>query len=225
MYNVKKNRIAIVIPAFNEEFTIAKVVKSVKVYGRIIIVVDDASTDLTRKIAEDSGALLISHKINKGYDESINSGFKMALDLDCDAVITFDADGQHSAKMIPTYINHLCNGNDLVLGVRPKNQRFSEFIFSMYTKYFFKWKDPLCGMKGYSMKIYKSLGYFDSYSSIGTELAFYGLSKKYNFKEVNIPGIHRVDSPRFSTLFNSNILILFSLLKNIKKYGIIHKKN
>ena len=224
MHNVEKNQIAIVIPAFNEEPTIAQVVKSVKVYG-LVIVVNDASNDRTFKLAVAAGAILVSHKINKGYDEAINSGFKKALELGCDAVITFDADGQHSAKMIPIYIDHLNHGVDLVLGVRPRTQRFSELLFGLYTKFYFNWRDPLCGMKGYSMKIYKNLGHFDSFSSIGTELAFFGLCNKYNFKEVDIPERVRIDLPRFSTLFNSNILILFSLFKNIKKYGFQYQKN
>ncbi|MDC0964615.1 glycosyltransferase family 2 protein [Candidatus Pseudothioglobus singularis] len=216
---MEKNKLGIVIPAFNEEQTIAQVVNSAKVFG-FVIVVDDASNDRTTLIAEASGAIIVRHKINKGYDKSINSGFKKALELNCDAVITFDADGQHSTEMIPTYINHLNKGVDLVLGVRPKTQRFSEMLFGLYTKRYLNWKDPLCGMKGYSMKIYKNLGHFDSFSSIGTELAFFGLSNKYKFKEVNIPEIGRIDSPRFATLFTSNKLILLSLLKNIKKYGL-----
>jgi len=208
---VEEYRVGIVIPAFNEELTIAQVVNSVKGYG-YAIVVNDASTDRTRKIAEDAGAIVINHKDNKGYDGALNSGFKRAEELDCDGVITFDADGQHSVNILSQYINHLEKGMDLVLGIRPKTQRFSEWVFKIYTKFFINWSDPLCGMKGYSMKLYKNKGCFDSYNSIGTELAAYGIYNGYKYVEINIPTMAREDSPRFGSRIRSNIVILKALI-------------
>jgi glycosyltransferase involved in cell wall biosynthesis len=208
---VEEYRVGIVIPAFNEELMIAQVVNSVKGYG-YAIVVNDASTDRTRKIAEDAGAIVINHKDNKGYDGALNSGFKRAEELDCDGVITFDADGQHSVNILSQYINHLEKGMDLVLGIRPKTQRFSEWVFKIYTKFFINWSDPLCGMKGYSMKLYKNKGCFDSYNSIGTELAAYGIYNGYKYVEINIPTMAREDSPRFGSRIRSNIVILKALI-------------
>lgn len=208
---MEEYRVGIVIPAFNEELTIAQVVNSVKGYG-YAIVVNDASTDRTRKIAEDAGAIVINHKDNKGYDGALNSGFKRAEELDCDGVITFDADGQHSVNILSQYINHLEKGMDLVLGIRPKTQRFSEWVFKIYTKFFINWSDPLCGMKGYSMKLYKNKGCFDSYNSIGTELAAYGIYNGYKYVEINIPTMAREDSPRFGSRIRSNIVILKALI-------------
>ena len=213
-----KYKVAIVIPAFNEEATISDVVQSVKEYG-IVIVVNDASSDKTKQIAEGAGAIVINHKDNKGYDGALNSGFKRAEELDCDGVITFDADGQHSANILSQYIRHLEKGIDLVLGSRPKTQRFAEWVFKIYTKFFINWSDPLCGMKGYSMKLYKNKGCFDSYNSIGTELAAYGIINGYKYVEINIPIIVRKDSPRFGSRIRSNIMILKALinLTHIKK--------
>jgi glycosyltransferase involved in cell wall biosynthesis len=206
-----KYKVAIVIPAFNEEATISNVVQSVKEYG-IVVVVNDASSDKTKKMAESAGAIVINHKDNKGYDGALNSGFKRAEELDCDGVITFDADGQHSVQILSQYINHLEKGMDLVLGIRPKTQRFAEWIFKIYTKFFINWSDPLCGMKGYSMKLYKNKGCFDSYNSIGTELAAYGIYNGYKYVEINIPIKVRKDSPRFGSKIRSNIMILKALI-------------
>ena len=211
MYNVEEYKVGIVIPAFNEELTIAQVVNSVKKYG-YAIVVNDASTDRTREIAKDAGAIVIDHKNNKGYDSSLNSGFKMAEELGCDGVITFDADGQHSVNILSQYISHLKKGVDLVLGVRPNTQRFAEWVFKVYTNFFINWSDPLCGMKGYSMKLYKNKGCFDSYNSIGTELAAYGIINGYKFVEINIPIIEREGAPRFGAIIRSNIVILKALM-------------
>jgi len=209
-----KYQVAIVIPAFNEAATIFDVVQSVKEYG-VVIVVDDASTDNTRQLAVNAGATVISHNENKGYDEALNSGFIEADKCDFDAVITFDADGQHSSKMLKKYIDNLKKGIDLVLGVRPKPARFSEWIFMFYTRIRFGWKDPLCGMKGYSMKLYRSQGYFDSYNSVGTELSYYGLKNKYPLRQLNIPIKKRLDTPRFFSIFRSNIYILKVLVKMV----------
>jgi len=211
---VYKYQVAIVIPAFNEEDTISNVVQSVKEHG-VVIVVNDASTDRTKQMAEDAGAILVSHKENKGYDGALNSGFARAEELNCNAVITFDADGQHSAIILPQFIYHLKHGKDLVIGFRPKPARISEWLFMIYTRIKYNWKDPLCGMKGYSMALYQKQGYFDSYNSIGTELAIFGLLTNCTYIQLFVPISKRRDYPRFSSILLSNIKILRSLIKVI----------
>ena len=205
-----KYKIAIVIPAFNEEATIYNVVQSVKEYG-VVIVVNDASTDRTKQMAKSAGAVVVSHKENKGYDGALNSGFLKAEELNCNAIITFDSDGQHSAESIEKYINELRSGVDLVLGVRPKTARISEKLFMYYSRYRFNWSDPLCGMKGYSMKLYRKRGYFDSRNSIGTELAAYGLENNFSHAQIQIAIAQRQDQPRFSSIFMSNVKIMKAL--------------
>ncbi|MDB4110554.1 glycosyltransferase family 2 protein [Amylibacter sp.] len=208
---------AIVIPAFNEGATIGRVIKLACKYGTVIVV-NDASTDNTNIEAIKMGAVLVNHTCNKGYDEALNSGFLKANELRCDAVITFDADGQHSHELLPVYIDLLKKGVRLVLGVRPKKQRVSETVFAFYTRLMFGWNDPLCGMKGYNMSLYTNRGYFDSLESIGTELAFFGVYSKLEFSEVNIPEIKRQDTPRFHSTYTANLKIIKSLINLIRKY-------
>jgi hypothetical protein len=220
MFILEQHKIAIIIPAYNESKTISQVVRSVLKYG-LVIVVDDASTDNTKEKALKEGALVVSHDDNLGYDAALNTGFREADRINSFAVITFDADGQHPAAVLKRYIYQLLvNKVDLVLGVRPTTARFSEWIFQVYTKVKFKWSDPLCGMKGYSMKMYRDRGVFDSYNSIGTELAIFGITKGYSYCEINLPIFKRLDSPRFSSIFRSNLLILralYNLLITSKK--------
>ena len=205
-------KVAIVIPAFNEENTIEKVVESVKPYG-FPIVVNDASTDNTEQLASQVGAIVVNHKTNRGYDQSLNSGFIEANKRNFDAVITFDADGQHNPKMLVKYIKYLSNGKDLVLGVRPKIERIVEQLFAVCTKLKFGWEDPLCGMKGYSTKLYKKQGYFDSYGSIGTELSIFGLIGQYSYVQLCIDISKRKDQSRFYSAFLSNWRILKLLVR------------
>ena len=215
---MEKYQVAIVIPAFNEDSSIFDVVQSVKKYGQVIVV-NDASIDNTKQKAEDAGAILVNHTKNKGYDMALNSGFKKAEELNCDAIITFDADGQHSVKSLIEFIEKLKNGIDLILGVRLKQSRASEWLFKIYTSYRFNIVDPLCGMKGYSMNLYKDLGYFDSCGSIGTELAIFSVLKKYNYDQIEITVSNRKDFPRFGNALSSNYKILKALFKIIKIYG------
>jgi glycosyltransferase involved in cell wall biosynthesis len=210
-----KLQVAIVIPAFNEEDTISNVVLSVKKYG-VVIVVNDASTDNTGKLAEEAGAVVVSHNENKGYDGALNSGFEKADELNLDAVVTFDADGQHSSNALPVYISLLEEGIALVLGVRPKTQRFSESIFRIYTNNKYNWQDPLCGCKGYSMDLYRDRKCFDINKSIGTELAIYGIRSGYSYRQVDLDISQRPDKPRFSSVFWANIKIFRALFLMIK---------
>ena len=213
-----KFSVVVVIPAFNEESTISNVVKSIRKYATIVVV-NDASTDKTSHVSKDSGAIVVNHKTNKGYDGAINSGFIKAKELGCDAIITFDADGQHKPEMLNSFIENLKNGVDLVLGVRPNSARFSEFIFSLYTKIRFNWSDPLCGMKGYSIKLYNQKGCFDTYKSIGTDLALFGLKNGFSNIQIPIEINKRSDNPRFSSSIKSNIYILLALFRSLGSHN------
>ena len=219
---MEKYKVAIVIPAFNEELTITEVVNSVKQYG-VAIVVNDASNDSTSQKAFDAGAIVVNHNENKGYDFAINSGFKKAIELDCDAVITFDADGQHDISTIKKYIYLLKNKCDVVIGIRPSTARISEYISKKLINFFFGIEDPLCGIKGYKVIVYKSRGYFDSYNSIGTELSIYAKVSGYDVRQINVPIEERNDNSRFGSLMSANWKILRSVIIGILKYSLFKK--
>ena len=212
-----KYKVAIVIPAFNEEATIFDIVQSVKKYG-IVVVINDASTDKTKKLAEDAGAIVVSHNKNKGYDGALNSGFSKVKELNCDFFITFDADGQHNHEFIKEYIDLIDQGFDVVIGTRNKFQRVAEYIFSWVANWRWGVKDPLCGMKAYRIDIFSQLGYFDSYGSIGTELAIYAAHKNIKIAQHSIKIEDRQDKPRFGRSFSANMVILRSLWLGFRKY-------
>ena len=205
-----KSRISIIIPALNESATIANVVMRVKKFG-IPIVVDDGSIDNTTQIACDAGAIVIKHEENKGYDQALSSGFLYANQNEYKYVITIDADGQHDPQMLANFISHLTDEVDLVIGVRDRFQRYSESLFALIS--FIKWglKDPLCGMKAYSVDLYKELGHFDSYGSVGTELAIYAAKNNKKIIQIPIVTCARVDKSRFGSRWSANKKILRAL--------------
>ena len=77
MLNNKKD-LLILIPAFNEDKTIQKVIKKAKKYGDVLIV-DDGSKDETAKKSKQFGAKIISHKKNLGYNKAIDTGYRYFL--------------------------------------------------------------------------------------------------------------------------------------------------
>jgi glycosyltransferase involved in cell wall biosynthesis len=108
-----------VIPAYNEERTIAGVVAEVKNYVDEAIVVDDGSSDGTAEQAKKAGALVYSHFINRGQGAALETGKKIALSRGADVIVTYDADGQFVAEEIKSMIKPVAEGKaDVVLGSR-----------------------------------------------------------------------------------------------------------
>ena len=214
---IKLKKIGIVIPAFNESKTINKVILGAISYGGVPIVIDDGSNDETTKVAIESGAEVLVHKTNMGYDQALNSGFRKAKELNCDCIITLDADGQHNPQLIEQFVKNIESGADVVIGVRNKTQRFSEKIFSIVSVIKFGIKDPLCGMKAYKVKVYNEQGYFDSYNSIGTELAIYAAKSGKRISQIEFTTLNRIDNPRFGKIIFANYKILRSLFFALTK--------
>lgn len=203
-------RIAIVIPAFNEAATIGSVISSVSQYGKPIVV-DDGSSDETSQLASSLGASVVGHAVNRGYDQAINSGFVRAEELDCEYVITIDADGQHDPSLLLRFIGSLDSGADVVIGVRDRCQRLAEHIFAWVAEKKWGIQDPLCGMKAYRIGLYKEVGHFDSYGSIGTELALYAAKNGKRIVQLPVKIRERIDAPRFGRIFSANRRILYAL--------------
>jgi glycosyltransferase involved in cell wall biosynthesis len=208
---VDRSRVAIIIPALNEERSIASVTAAVTVYG-VPIVVSDGSTDGTVEAALAAGAAVVCHQRNQGYDAALNSGFIHADELHAEYAITFDADGQHDPALIPEFIRLLDGGEQVVIGVRPRPARISERVFAAYTRATYGIHDPLCGMKGYRMSLYRMLGHFDAYRSTGTELMLYGVRGGHPFGEVEVPIAPRRGASGFGGALRGNWRILRSLL-------------
>ena len=206
-----KSRIGIIIPALNESATIAGIVEEAEKYGRTIVV-DDGSSDNTAEVASKSGALIVLHKKNRGYDAALNSGFKKAVELNVKIIITLDADGQHNPHLILKYIHAIDSGADIVVGIRNHKQRFAEYLFAWYTRFRYGVQDPLCGMKAYRTELYKALGHFDSYGSVGTELTIFAAKNGYQFQQITFDVRNRKDDSRFGKILSANFRILRAII-------------
>lgn len=101
MSATEAHQIVVVIPALNEELAIRGVVEAVLAICPNVIVIDDGSTDATAERIADLPITLIRHPQPSGKGEGLRDGFREALRLGFDAVITMDGDGQHQAADIP----------------------------------------------------------------------------------------------------------------------------
>src|SRR3954467_7743976 len=111
-----------VVPAYNEEGTVARVVTKIHELapGFDVVVVDDGSTDATTEQAEKAGAHVVRHPFNLGIGGAVQSGFTYALENDYDCMVQVDGDGQHDPGEIESLITvmHEDPTLDMVIGSR-----------------------------------------------------------------------------------------------------------
>jgi glycosyltransferase involved in cell wall biosynthesis len=207
-------RVCLVIAALNEAETIASVVAEAASYG-LPVVVDDGSSDGTGALALEAGAVVVTHRVNRGYDDALASGFARAVELGAEYVITLDADGQHDATTLGSFVAELDRGADLVVGTRDRHQRIAEMIFSWVGRLAWQIDDPLCGLKGYRVSVYRELGHFCSYRSIGTELTIFAARQGKRIVQVPVGTRDRVGETRFGGGLDANWRILRALFLGI----------
>ena len=112
----KEKRVAVVVPAYNEEELIAKTITSIPDWVDKIIVVNDASTDRTAEIVEemakeDSRIFQMEHNMNQGVGGAIVTGYKRARDLEMDITVVMAGDAQMDPKDLINIIGPVAAGN------------------------------------------------------------------------------------------------------------------
>ena len=114
------DKIHILVPVFNEEKKIKSVVSELQKVFKNIIVVNDGSSDASQEILESLDVTVLNHSINLGQGAAISTGFKYIQDLNnAEAVVTFDADGQHSIEDAKAFAKEiiLCD-EEIIFGSR-----------------------------------------------------------------------------------------------------------
>lgn len=116
-------RVAVVIPALNEERAIRDVIQSVLAVCPNVILVDDGSTDATLERVADLPITVIRHAAPLGKGQGLRDGFRKALELGFDAVVAMDGDGQHLASDIPRLLAAAQRYPEhVVIGARIRNR-------------------------------------------------------------------------------------------------------
>ena len=188
----RRPRVALVIPAYNEEKNVENVLREIQTlksrcpqWELIPIVVNDGSQDRTEeilaKIAPFYGAQVITLPINLGIGRAVHTGFKLAVRLRADVTLQLDGDGQHPAEQIPLIAEPVLQGDaDVAVGSRylpgasgnvsTGLRQFGTFFFSILLRLLTGiWiKDTTSGFRAFSSEATEFLSryYPDDYPEV-----------------------------------------------------------
>ncbi len=154
----------VVVPAYNEEESIELVIENLRnICPKIdFLIVNDGSTDNTERICIKNGYPLLNLPTNLGLSGAFGAGMKYAYENGYDAVLQFDADGQHRPEYIVSLMDKLYEGNDIVIGSRfvtekkPHSMRMfgSNLIsFAILVTTKTRINDPTSGMRLYNKRM------------------------------------------------------------------------
>jgi len=169
-----KGKILIVIPAFNEERSLEKVVGEVQAYfpPAEVLVVNDGSSDLTSEKAKACGVMVLDLPFNLGIGGAMQAGYKYAYEKDYDIVVQVDGDGQHDPKEIPKLLQSLKEKQvDMVIGSRfithsaykiSIMRRLGSYILSGVISCLIKQKitDPTAGFRAANRKAIRLFAFY-----------------------------------------------------------------
>lgn len=163
---IKELGCVVLIPTYNNEKTLKKVIDSVRQYSPNIMVVNDGSTDSTSHIlAQEKDLHIISYTENRGKGYALKTGLREAINLGYKYAITIDSDGQHYAEDIHVFVNEIKeNPNALLVGARNLNaenmpskntfaNKFSNFWYKVETG--IKLSDTQSGYRLYPLDFIK----------------------------------------------------------------------
>jgi glycosyltransferase involved in cell wall biosynthesis len=148
MYRGKS--VAVVVPSYNEETQIGKVIETMPSFVDHIVIVNDASRDGTAGVVEahqpkDGRVVLISHEVNQGVGGAIATGYKWARDHEIDIAVVMAGDGQMAPADLPALLDPVVSGevdyskgNRLISGEAfkkiPRIRYFGNSVLSLLTK-------------------------------------------------------------------------------------------
>ncbi len=122
------DKICALIPAYNAQETIGPVLKKIEPLKIDTIVINDGSSDETKRVASENGALLLDHPLNLGKGAALRTGFQYILQRNYEVVITLDADGQHDPSEIPSLLKIFQSVNPDIL-IASRASEFGKMTF------------------------------------------------------------------------------------------------
>jgi len=230
-------KIAIGLPAFNEEKNIASIITKLEEITDTIIICNDGSSDLTGQIASKMGAIVINHEKNMGYGAAIRSLFLKSKDLGVDILVTFDADGQHNVLDIKKVIAPIIEKKaDLVIGSRflddsqddiPSYRKTGIQIITKLTNSSLKEKikDSQSGFRAYSKEVISKITPSDHGMGVSSEVLIKASNNNFRITEVPIKISYEGDTSTHHPVSHGmsvtlSTLKFISIEHPLKFYGI-----
>lgn len=225
----------IIIPAYNEEENIVSVVEEItsKYPQYDYVVINDGSTDATRKVCANNGINLLDLPVNLGLSGAIRSGMKYANYYGYEYVVQLDGDGQHCPEYISEMLECMERTQaDIVIGSRFKTQRkpfTARMVGSQIITYAIllttKGKyigDVTSGMRLFNKRMIKMFGYRINYRPEPDTLAFL-LNHGVKIEEVQVEMRERTAGSSYLNLKNS-IIYMLHVLFNVLVFQWVRKE-
>lgn len=224
-------KIAVLIPCYNEELTIQKVIKDFRkeLPDADIYVYNNNSKDKTEEIARRNGAIVVN-EYKQGKGNVVRSQFR---DIEADIYVMVDGDDTYPAEFVHNLIEPVKNGNaDMVIGDRLSNgtyqkenkRHFHEFGNNLVRKsinvlFSTNLKDIMTGYRVFNKRFVKNMPVLSSKFEIETEMSLHALDKKYVIKE--IPIVYR-DRPEGSVsklnTIGDGVKVVKTIIRMFKDY-------
>lgn len=218
-------KVLVIIPAYNEEENILRVVRQLEAAntGCDYVVINDCSKDNTPKILDENKINHIDLPVNLGLTGAVQTGYKYAYENDYDAAIQFDGDGQHLPEYIPALVKEIENGHDIVIGSRfvdVKKHMSARMLGSRLITAMIKLttgqkiNDPTSGMRIINRKLIKDYAYELNRKPEPDTLA-YQMKKGFKVKEIQVKMEDRVAGTSIYAGIGSSIQYMLRVLITI----------
>ncbi|MBI4598325.1 MAG: glycosyltransferase family 2 protein [Candidatus Omnitrophica bacterium] len=217
-----KGKYCAVIPAFQAEKTIGRLVGNIKSGGLDVVVVDDGSLDQTAAIASKEGAFVISHLRNQGKGAALRTGFEHARRAGFDGVVTLDSDGQHDPAEIARLIEAgehqhagMTIGNRMINGVAmPRSRRWTNQLMSTLISHAIRQRipDSQCGFRFIRKELLESIPLRARRFDIETELVLGAAAARWKIISVPIRSIYK-DEASYIRPLRDGIRFLWLILR------------
>jgi len=189
------DKICVLIPAYNAQETLGSVLKKIEPLKMDTLVVNDGSSDETKRVASENGAQLLEHSLNLGKGAALQTGFQYILQKDYQVVITLDADGQHDPSEIPSLLKIFQNVKpDILIASRAAEFGKMTFLRRFWNRLGVKAVARLChsditdsqsGFRLIRTKVLKEVDF--STSRFETELELLIKACKKGFSVLSVP--------------------------------------
>ena len=229
-------RIAVLVPCYNEELTVAEVVSGMRAAlpDADIYVFDNQSTDATAQRAREAGAIVRSVKL-RGKGNVVRRQF---ADIEADVYLMVDGDATYHAPSAPLLVQQVLDGNDMVVGLREatderayrRGHAWGNIMLTTFLSRLFgrACRDILSGYRGFSRRFVKSFPMQSAGFEIETELTVHALELRMPVAEVATPYAERPDGSvsKLNTWGDGfrilgTMLKLFAAERPLAFYGIV----
>ncbi len=236
------SEVLIVIPAYNEEKSIERVVNHIiNDYPQYdYVVINDGSKDNTAKVCKKNGYNLIDLPVNLGLAGAFQTGLKYAYRQGYEYAIQYDGDGQHKVEYVDKLLEEMKKGNDIVIGsrfveekkpgtLRMLGSRLISFSIRLTTGK--KITDPTSGMRMFNRAMLKEFAMNINYGPEPDTIS-YLLKQKVKVSEVQVEMDERMEGESYLNFVRSmsymlrmvmSILIIQNFRKRDKRFIKVKK--